>query len=76
MKLLELTPFDNGQHYIPACVVVQHIIRINVSPNGPNGKWVVAITLVDGSCSTEEFNTFAEANDAYWRIHRYVERAE
>lgn len=76
MKLLNLEPFDNGQHYIPACVVVQHIIRINVSPNGTIKKWAVEITLVDGSCSTEEFDTFEEANDAYWRIHRYVERGE
>lgn len=76
MKLLGLKSFDNGQYDIPTCVVVQHIIRINVSPNGPNGKWVVTITLVDGSCSTEEFDTFEEANGAYQRICRYVERAE
>lgn len=72
MKLLRLKPVNDGEYRIPACIAVQHIVSINVSPNGPNGKWLIVITTTDGSFHTVEYDTFEEANRAYSQMYIQV----
>ena len=69
MKFLKLKAADFGEYFIPSCIAVHHIVGIHISPNGPNGKWLVVITTTDGSYHTEEYDTFEEALDAYCRIY-------